>query len=109
MMRHFTFQFTAPNQRNVIYVYADLAIEEVLDVGHTGQFLKTRLLGYAGWLNGRRTRDINRPARLKWLTCFIGRARIEVWAKASSADIKERAKDESHWISKLRPVLNVRA
>jgi hypothetical protein len=107
--RRFEFQFTDANRRNVIYAYIDPDTERVLNVGHTGQVLRARLRDYQAWLNGRRIKENTRPIRLKWLDCFDGCSRVEVWAKPSSPEKAEREHEETELIRRLNPVLNVRA
>ncbi len=41
--QQFEFRFTDSDLRDVIYVYADLGTDRVLNVGHTGQRLRGRL------------------------------------------------------------------
>ena len=105
---HFHFEFGDCDRRNVIYVYADMGADRVLNVGHTGQSLRGRLRNYEAWLNGLRTRENKRPIRLKWLECLGGCSRVEVWARSSSADRSAREADERDWMNRLRPELNVR-
>jgi hypothetical protein len=105
----FEFHLTDCDLRNVIYVYVDVETGRVLNVGHTGQPLRHRLRSYQAWLNGRRTKEINRPIRLKWLDCLSECSSVEVWARPSFDDRVAREEDEAAWIERLHPVLNVRS
>ena len=91
----------------MIYVYADLGTDRLLNVGHTGQRLRSRLKSYRGWLNGLRAKENNRPIRLSWLECLAGSSRVEVWAKTSLTDRAAREAEETEWIQRPRPILNV--
>jgi hypothetical protein len=107
-VRQFKFDLGDCDLQNVIYVYADVDTDRVLNVGHTGQSLRGRLRSYEAWLNGRRTKENSRPIRLRWLDCLGGCSRVEVWARPSSPDRAAREVDERGWIKQLRPLLNVR-
>lgn len=96
--------------QNFIYVWFDSAVGRFLNVGHTGLTFSGRFGNYVQWLNGKRTRDNDRPIRRAWLSCLADcqSGSVEVWVRASEKDLKSREADERRWITRLKPILNRR-
>lgn len=89
------------NPRDFVYVWWDTVTGEVLNVGDAAQ-AGSRFSGYKSWLNGKRRDSSNWQCQLI-LAAHARSPNIVIWWRQSSADKRERKRDETYWIDLFTP------